>query len=134
MCGGASELIMAGFDTLVEAGYQPEIAYFEVLHELKLITDLIQEYGISGMRRRVSNTACYGDVSRGKRIINERTRKEMKKILKEIVSGKFAREWIRENEEGRKNFNQMLKDGDAHPIEKVGRDLRKMMPWMGSGK
>jgi ketol-acid reductoisomerase len=134
LCGGASELIMAGFDTLVEAGYQPEIAYFEVLHELKLITDLIQEYGISGMRRRVSNTACYGDVSRGKRIINERTRKEMKKILKEIVSGKFAREWIRENEEGRTNFNKMLKEGDAHPIEKVGESLRKMMPWMGSGK
>jgi len=134
LCGGASELIMAGFDTLVEAGYQPEIAYFEVLHELKLITDLIQEYGISGMRRRVSNTACYGDLSRGKRIINKRTRKEMKKILKEIVSGKFAREWIKENEELRPNFNKMLQDGDAHPIEKVGEALRKMMPWMGSGK
>ncbi len=134
LCGGASELIMAGFDTLVEAGYQPEIAYFEVLHELKLITDLIQEYGISGMRRRVSNTACYGDLSRGKRIINQRTRKEMKKILKEIVSGKFAREWIKENEELRPNFNKMLQEGDAHPIEKVGEALRKMMPWMGSGK
>ena len=134
LCGGASELIMAGFDTLVEAGYQPEIAYFEVLHELKLITDLIQEYGISGMRRRVSNTACYGDVSRGKRIISARTRKEMKKMLKEIVSGKFAREWIRENEEGRPNFNKALQDGDNHPIEKVGMDLRKMMPWMGAGK
>ncbi len=134
LCGGASELIMAGFDTLVEAGYQPEIAYFEVLHELKLITDLIQEYGISGMRRRVSNTACYGDVSRGKRIISARTRKEMKKMLKEIVSGKFAREWIRENEEGRPNFNKALQDGDNHPIEKVGTDLRKMMPWMGAGK
>jgi len=134
LCGGASELIMAGFDTLVEAGYQPEIAYFEVLHELKLITDLIQEYGISGMRRRVSNTACYGDLSRGKRVINARTRKEMKKMLKEIVSGKFAREWIRENEEGRPNFNKALQDGDNHPIEKVGMDLRKMMPWMGAGK
>lgn len=134
LCGGTSELIMAGFDTLVEAGYQPEIAYFEVLHELKLITDLIQEYGISGMRRRVSNTACYGDLSRGPRVINERTRKEMKKILKEIVSGKFAREWIKENELGRPNFNKLLKDGDNHKIEKVGQDLRKMMPWMGSGK
>jgi ketol-acid reductoisomerase len=134
LCGGASELITAGFDTLVEAGYQPEIAYFEVLHELKLITDLIQEYGISGMRRRVSNTACYGDISRGKRIISARTRKEMKKMLKEIVSGKFAREWIRENEEGRPNFNKMLKAGDDHPIEKVGQELRKMMPWMGGGK
>lgn len=130
LCGGASELILAGFDTLVEAGYQPEIAYFEVLHELKLITDLIQAHGISGMRRRVSNTACYGDLSRGKRIINQRVRKEMKKILKEIVSGKFAREWIKENEAGRPNFNALLKAGDAHPIEKVGQDLRNMMPWM----
>ncbi len=130
LCGGASELIKAGFDTLVEAGYQPEIAYFEVLHELKLITDLIQEKGISGMRRCVSNTACYGDVTRGKRIINERTRKEMKKILKAIVSGKFAREWIKENETGRPNFKAILAKEEAHPIEKVGRDLRNMMPWM----
>ncbi len=130
LCGGASELIKAGFDTLVEAGYQPEIAYFEVLHELKLITDLIQETGISGMRRRVSNTACYGDITRGKRIITDRTRKEMKKMLKEIVSGKFAREWIRENEEGRPNFNSIMKKEDSHNIEKVGDELRKMMPWM----
>jgi len=130
LCGGASELIKAGFDTLVEAGYQPEIAYFEVLHELKLITDLIQEYGISGMRRRVSNTACWGDLACGPRIINERTRKEMKKMLKQIVSGKFAREWIKENETGRQNFNRLLKAGDDHKIEKVGQDLRKMMPWM----
>ncbi|MDP3804747.1 MAG: ketol-acid reductoisomerase, partial [Candidatus Omnitrophota bacterium] len=110
--------------------YQPEIAYFEVLHELKLITDLIQETGISGMRRRVSNTACYGDITRGKRIITERTRKEMKKILKEIKSGKFAREWIRENEAGRPNFNAILKKEDEGPIERVGENLRKMMPWM----
>lgn len=130
LCGGVTELIRAGFDTLVEAGYQPEIAYFEVLHELKLITDLIQETGISGMRRRVSNTACYGDITRGKRIITERTRKEMKKILKEIKSGKFAREWIKENEAGRPNFNSVLKKEDEHKIEKVGQDLRKMMPWM----
>jgi len=130
LCGGVSEMIKAGFDTLIEAGYQPEIAYFEVLHELKLITDLIQQYGISGMRRKVSNTACYGDLTRGKRIISEKTRKEMKKILKEIRSGKFAREWIRENEEGRPNFNKLLKEGDDHRIEKVGQDLRKMMPWM----
>ena len=130
LCGGVSELIKAGFDTLIEAGYQPEIAYFEVLHELKLITDLIQETGISGMRRRVSNTACYGDVSRGKRLITERTRKEMKKLLKEITTGKFAREWIKENETGRVNFDAMLKKEDAHMIEKVGRDLRNMMPWM----
>jgi ketol-acid reductoisomerase len=130
LCGGASELIKAGFDTLIEAGYQPEIAYFEVLHELKLITDLIQERGISGMRRGVSNTACYGDLSRGPRIINERTRKEMKKILKEIKSGKFAREWIKENENGRPNFNKLMADGDNHKIEQVGKDLRNMMPWM----
>ncbi|MDP2912331.1 MAG: ketol-acid reductoisomerase, partial [Candidatus Omnitrophota bacterium] len=125
LCGGASELIKAGFDTLIEAGYQPEIAYFEVLHELKLITDLIQETGISGMRRKVSNTACYGDLTRGKRIITERTRKEMKKILKEIQKGKFAREWIKENEIGaRQNFNKMLKEGDEHQIEAVGKKLR----------
>lgn len=130
LCGGVTELIKAGFDTLVEAGYQPEIAYFEVLHELKLITDLIQETGISGMRRRVSNTACYGDLSRGPLVINQKTRKIMKKLLKEIKSGKFAREWIKENEQGRPNFNKLLKDGDAHPIEEVGRKLREMMPWM----
>lgn len=130
LCGGVSELIRAGFDTLIEAGYQPEIAYFEVLHELKLITDLIQEVGISGMRRRVSNTACYGDLTRGKRVITQKTRKEMKKILKEIISGKFAREWMRENEEGRPNFNKLLKEADEHPIEKVGKDLRAMMPWL----
>ena len=130
LCGGVTELIKAGFDTLVEAGYQPEIAYFEVLHELKLITDLIQETGISGMRRRVSNTACYGDLTRGRRIITEKTRKEMKKILKEIQKGKFAREWIKENEAGRPNFNRLLQEGDAHQIEVVGKQLREMMPWM----
>ncbi|HNX81104.1 MAG TPA: ketol-acid reductoisomerase [Candidatus Omnitrophota bacterium] len=130
LCGGTSALIKAGFDTLVEAGYQPEIAYFEVQHELKLITDLIYEYGISGMRRKVSNTATYGDLSRGPRIITERTRKEMKKILKEIRSGKFAREWIKENETGRKNFDSLLAAGDEHKIEKVGKELREMMPWM----
>ena len=130
LCGGVTELIKAGFDTLVEAGYQPEIAYFEVLHELKLITDLIQERGISGMRRGVSNTACYGDLTRGPRIINARTRKEMQKILKEIKSGKFAKEWIKENEEGRPNFDRLIKEGDTHKIEEVGRQLREMMPWM----
>ena len=130
LCGGVSELIMAGFDTLVQAGYQPEIAYFEVLHELKLITDLIQERGISGMRRGVSNTACYGDITRGPRVVTEKTRKAMQKMLKEIKSGKFAREWIKENETGRVNWTSLLKKGDEHPIEKVGQDLRKMMPWM----
>ncbi|MFA5310846.1 MAG: ketol-acid reductoisomerase [Candidatus Omnitrophota bacterium] len=130
LCGGVTELIKAGFDTLIAAGYQPEIAYFEVLHELKLITDLIQERGISGMRRGVSNTACYGDLTRGPRIITAKTRKEMQKILKEIRSGKFAKEWIRENEDGRPNFNKLISEGDNHLIEKVGRQLREMMPWM----
>ena len=130
LCGGVSELILAGFDTLVDAGYQPEIAYFEVLHELKLITDLIQERGIAGMRRGVSNTACYGDLSRGPRVVTAETRKEMKKILGEIQSGAFAKEWIKENEMGRPNFNKLLKKGDDHLIEKVGKQLRDMMPWM----
>jgi ketol-acid reductoisomerase len=130
LCGGVTELIKAGFDTLIEAGYQPEIAYFEVLHELKLITDLIQEVGISGMRRRVSNTACYGDLTRGPKIITDKTRKTMKKLLKDIKSGKFAREWIKENEAGRPNFNKLLQEGDNHKIEEVGRKLREMMPWM----
>lgn len=130
LCGGASELIRAGFDTLVEAGYQPELAYFEVLHELKLITDLIQEAGISGMRRKVSNTACYGDLTRGPMIITEKTRKTMKKILKDIKSGKFAREWINENELGRPNFDKLMDEGDNHPIEETGKSLREMMPWM----
>ncbi|HQO57359.1 MAG TPA: ketol-acid reductoisomerase [Candidatus Omnitrophota bacterium] len=130
LCGGASELVKAGYETLVEAGYQPEIAYFECCHELKLIVDLIYEYGMQGMRQRVSDTAEYGDYSRGKRIINDRTRKEMKKILKEIQSGKFAREWMRENKKGRPNFNKMRSEGKNHPIEKIGEQLRAMMPWM----
>jgi ketol-acid reductoisomerase len=130
LCGGVSELIKAGFDTLVEAGYQPEIAYFECLHELKLITDLIYKYGIQGMRKRVSDTAEYGDLTRGKRVITERTRKEMKKILKEIQSGKFAREWIRENEAGRPVFSELEKKDDNHPVEVVGKQLRGMMDWI----
>lgn len=130
LCGGVSELIAAGFDTLIDAGYQPEIAYFEVLHELKLITDLIQKKGISGMRRGVSNTACYGDLTRGKRVITDQTRKEMKKILKEIQDGEFAKEWIKENEDGRPVFDKLIKAGDDHLIEKVGKELRDMMPWM----
>ncbi|MBF0522626.1 MAG: ketol-acid reductoisomerase [Candidatus Omnitrophica bacterium] len=130
LCGGTSELIKAGFETLVAAGYQPEIAYYECLHELKLITDLIYKVGIDGMRKRVSDTAEYGDYSRGPRIINERTRKEMQKILKEIKDGKFAREWIRENKKGRPNFNKWREDSAKHQIEAVGTKLRKMMPWM----
>lgn len=130
LCGGASELIKAGFDTLVEAGYQPEIAYFECLHELKLITDLIYREGIYGMRKRVSDTAEYGDITRGKRIINAQTRQEMKKILSEIQSGEFAKEWIKENQDGRPNYNRITEEEKNHPIEKVGKSLRDMMPWI----
>ena len=130
LCGGTSELIKAGFETLIAAGYQPEIAYFECLHELKLIVDLMYEGGITGMRRRVSDTAEYGDYTRGKRIINERTRKEMKKILSEIQSGKFAREWMRENKKGRPRFNQYRQESEKHPLEEVGVHLRQMMSWM----
>ncbi|MFH1411578.1 MAG: ketol-acid reductoisomerase [Candidatus Omnitrophota bacterium] len=130
LCGGASELVKAGFDTLVEAGYQPEIAYFECLHELKLITDLVYKYGISGMRARVSDTAEYGDITRGKRVINADTRKEMKKILSEIQSGDFANEWIKENKEGRPNYNKITETEKNHKIEIVGKELRGMMPWM----
>jgi ketol-acid reductoisomerase len=131
LCGGASELVKAGFETLVAAGYQPEIAYFECLHELKLITDLIYQYGITGMRQRVSDTAEYGDYSRGPRVINDRVKKEMQKILQQVQSGKFAKEWIRENKNGRPNFNKFREDSAKHPIEEVGQKLRKMMPWMG---
>ena len=130
LCGGVSELIKAGFDTLVKAGYQPEIAYFECLHELKLITDLIYKSGIQGMRKRVSDTAEYGDLTRGKKVINENTRKIMKGILEDIQSGKFAKEWIKENEKGRPLFSKMRQREDKHPIEEIGRKLRRMMPWM----
>jgi len=130
LCGGVTELVKAGYETLVAAGYQPEIAYYECLHELKLITDLIYKYGMTGMRQRVSDTAEYGDYTRGKRVISQRTRREMEKILKEIQSGKFAREWIRENKRGRKNFNQMREENGRHPIEQIGTQLRSMMPWM----
>lgn len=131
LCGGVTELIKAGFDTLVDAGYQPEIAYFECLHELKLITDLIYQVGIQGMRKRVSDTAEYGDLTRGKRIITDETRKEMKKILEEVQSGKFAKEWIEENNSGRPVFNALSKKDDALLVEKIGRELRNMMPWIG---
>ena len=122
--------MIAGYETLIEAGYAPEMAYFECVHELKLIVDLIYEGGIVGMRQRVSDTAEYGDYTRGPRIITERTRKEMKKILKEIQSGKFAREWMRENKNGRPNFNKYREGSKNHPVEKVGQELRAMMPWM----
>ncbi len=134
LCGGVSELIKAGFDTLVEAGYQPEIAYFECLHELKLIIDLIYEGGIARMRYSVSDTAEFGDLTRGKRVINQETRAEMKKILREIQEGIFAREWILENKVGRPAFNAMRQREQEHPIEQVGKRLRAMMPWIKSGK
>ncbi|MCD6169756.1 MAG: ketol-acid reductoisomerase [Candidatus Latescibacteria bacterium] len=130
LCGGVSELIRAGFDTLVQAGYQPECAYFEVCHELKLIVDMIQQDGISGMRRRVSDTAEYGDLTRGKRVITEETRREMRKILAEIQDGSFAREWLLENRVGRPVFNARRKQDEEHPIEGVGRRLRAMMSWL----
>jgi ketol-acid reductoisomerase len=130
LCGGVSELVKAGFDTLVEAGYQPEIAYFECLHELKLIVDLIYEGGLSWMRYSVSDTAQYGDMTVGKRIINKETRKEMKKVLSEIQSGEFARKWILENQANRPTFNAMARMESEHLIEKVGAGLRQMMPWL----
>jgi ketol-acid reductoisomerase len=130
LCGGVSELIRAGFDTLVEAGYQPELAYFECLHELKLIVDLIYEKGISGMRYSISNTAEYGDLTRGRRVITEETRAEMKRILAEIQSGEFAREWLLENRVGRPVFTAVSRRQAAHPIEEVGKRLRSMMSWI----
>ncbi len=131
---GVSELIRAGFETLVEAGYAPEIAYFECLHELKLIVDLIYEGGLSYMRYSVSDTAEYGDYTRGPRIINEQTRAEMKKILGEIQSGQFARDWINENKTGRKKFLAMREAAQNQPIEKVGAELRKMMTFLKKKK
>jgi ketol-acid reductoisomerase len=130
LCGGASALVQAGFETLVEAGYQPEMAYFECLHELKLICDLMYESGIAGMRFSISETAKYGDITRGPRVINSRTKTEMKKILKEIQTGKFTKEWVKEHKGGLKNYNKMLKAGEKHQIEKTGTRLRSMMPWM----
>jgi len=134
LCGGVSELIKAGFETLVEAGFQPEIAYFECLHEMKLIVDLIYEGGLSLMRYSVSDTAKYGDFSVGKRIITEETRKEMKKVLDEIISGKFAKDWILENQAGRPVFRAIYAKEQEHPIEKVGKELRSMMPWLKKKK
>lgn len=134
LCGGLTSLIKAGFETLVEAGYSPEMAYFECLHEVKLITDLINEGGIAGMRASISETAKYGDVTRGSRIVTEDTKKEMKKILTEIQDGSFAREWILENKANRPVYNALLKKDAEHQIEKVGRELRKMMPWISEKK
>jgi ketol-acid reductoisomerase len=134
LCGGASELIRAGFETLVEAGYAPEIAYFECLHELKLIVDLIYEGGLSYMRYSISDTAEYGDYTRGPRVVNAQTRAEMKKILSEIQSGEFARTWIEENKSGRHKFLAMREAAQNQPVEKVGAELRKMMPFLKKKK
>ena len=130
LCGGATELVLKGFETLVEAGYQPEVAYYECLHELKLIVDLLHEGGITKMHEFISETAKYGDLTRGPRVVNDRTKKEMVKILKEIQSGKFARQWIQENEEGQPNYKRLLQKDISHPIEKVGAELRARMPWL----
>ena len=130
LCGGISALVTAGFDTLVEAGYQPESAYFECLHELKLIVDLMYEGGLSWMRHSVSDTAEYGDYSRGQRIVGDAARAEMKKILREIQTGQFAREWILENQAGRPVFDKLRAEGREHPIEEVGRRLRETMSWI----
>jgi ketol-acid reductoisomerase len=134
LCGGASELIRAGFETLVGAGYAPEIAYFECLHELKLIVDLIQEGGLAYMRYSISDTAEYGDYTRGPRIVTEETRAEMRRILSEIQSGQFAREWIRENKTGRHKFLAMREAAREQPVEKVGRELREMMTFLKKKK
>ncbi len=132
LCGGLSELIKAGFETLVEAGYQPEIAYFECMHEVKLIVDLMYQGGLSYMRYSISNTAEYGDLSRGPRIINDTTKAEMKKILSEITSGDFAKEWVDEYQGGLKSFNKLYDKDHSSQLEQVGRRLRKMMKWIDS--
>lgn len=134
LCGGLTALVQSGFETLVEAGYQPESAYFECLHELKLIVDLMYEQGISGMRYSISDTAEYGDLTRGPRIINEGVKAEMKVILEEIRSGAFAKEWVTESRSGRANYKALQEKGRAHQIEQVGEELRAMMPWISAGR
>ncbi|HTQ36824.1 MAG TPA: ketol-acid reductoisomerase [Steroidobacteraceae bacterium] len=130
LCGGATELVLKGFETLTEAGYQPEVAYYEVLHELKLIVDLLHEGGLAKMHKFISTTAKWGDLTRGPRVVNRGTKKEMKKILGEIQSGKFARQWIAENKSGLKKYNRLMKADMNHRIEKVGVKLRARMPWL----
>ncbi len=130
LCGGATELVVKGFETLVEAGYQPEVAYYECLHELKLIVDLLHEGGLAKMHRFISETAKYGDLTRGPRIVNERVKNEMRKVLKEVQSGKFARQWIKENAQGRPTYQKLLKEDTDRQIEKVGAALRARMPWL----
>jgi ketol-acid reductoisomerase len=130
LCGGLSELVRAGYETLVDAGYDPRLAYFECLHELKLIVDLMYEKGITGMRYSISNTAEYGDLTRGKRVVDDHTRAAMKQILTEIQSGDFAREWIAENKAGQENFQRMREEEKNHQIEREGQELRSHMPWI----
>ncbi|MET0281052.1 MAG: ketol-acid reductoisomerase [Steroidobacteraceae bacterium] len=130
LCGGTSDLVLTGFETLVEAGYQPEVAYYEVLHELKLIVDLLHEGGLAKMHKYISTTAKWGDMTRGPRVVNKATKKEMKKILGEIQNGKFARQWISENKTGLKKYNKLMKADLNHKIEKVGAKLRERMPWL----
>ena len=132
LCGGASALIKAGFETLVEAGYQPEVAYFECLHELKLITDMIWASGIQGMRKRVSDTAKWGDIACGPRVVDAHVKENMKQLLKEIQSGQFAKEWIAEDKAGRPRFTKLMQQDAQHPVEQVGTKLRGMMPWIGA--
>lgn len=132
LCGGATELVLKGFETLVEAGYQPQVAYYEVLHELKLIVDLLHEGGLAKMHAFISDTAKYGDLTRGPRIVNSATKKEMRKVLKEIQDGKFARQWIKESKTGMKKYKKLMNKDLKHPIEKVGAQLRARMPWLES--
>ncbi len=134
LCGGMTALVQAGFETLVDAGYQPESAYFECLHELKLIVDLMYEQGIAGMRYSISDTAEYGDLTRGPRVINQAVKDEMRAILDEIQDGRFAAEWVAENEAGRPNYQRLKREGQEHQIEKVGAELREMMPFVTAGK
>lgn len=134
LCGGVTALIQAGFETLTEAGYAPEMAYFECLHEMKLIVDLLYEGGIANMRYSISNTAEYGDLTRGPRVVNHQTKAEMKKILQEIQSGKFVEEFMNENKTGKKNFDNLRSQGKSHPIEATGDKLRAMMPWIAKNK
>src|SRR5467141_4043965 len=134
LCGGITSLVLAGYETLVEAGYQPESAYFECLHELKLIVDMMYEGGLGWMRYSISDTAEYGDYTRGPRIVNEAVRAEMKTILREIQTGRFAREWILENQAGRPSFDKLRAEGKAHPIEEVGKRIRELMSWLREAK
>ncbi len=134
LCGGLTALVQAGFETLVDAGYQPESAYFECLHELKLIVDLMYEQGIAGMRYSISDTAEYGDLTRGPRIITDAVKAEMRKVLDEIQDGRFAQEWVAESESGRATYKALQQKGTEHQIEQVGEQLRGMMPWISAGK